>query len=80
MIDFGDLTAGDPATDFYGAWTLASAAGRDRLRRAVDLDDATWTRARAWALSLGVAMIANSADHALMNSVGQRAVAAALEA
>jgi aminoglycoside phosphotransferase (APT) family kinase protein len=47
---------GDPACDLMIAWTLFRGAGRDAFRAAVEADDATWARARGWALS--VALIA----------------------
>lgn len=50
VIDFGTLAVGDPATDLIGAWTFVTAADRDAFRDRVDLDDATWTRGRAWGL------------------------------
>jgi aminoglycoside phosphotransferase (APT) family kinase protein len=37
-------------------WTLFSGASRDVFREALSVDDATWARARGWALS--VALIA----------------------
>lgn len=79
VIDFGDITAGDPATDMYGAWTFAAPAGRERFRQVLDIDDATWARARGWAVGLGVAIVASSADNPLMAAVGERTLAAALE-
>ncbi|MDX6520868.1 MAG: hypothetical protein QOF08_1473 [Gaiellales bacterium] len=56
VIDFGCLGVGDPACDLMIAWTLFRGAGRDAFRAAVEADDATWARARGWALS--VALIA----------------------
>ena len=40
------------------AWKLHSAAARDTFRTALTTDDATWERARAWALSQAVAALA----------------------
>jgi aminoglycoside phosphotransferase (APT) family kinase protein len=54
VIDFGCLGAGDPACDLLGAWQLFDAAGRERFREAVDVDDATWARGRGWALSVAL--------------------------
>lgn len=79
VIDFGDITAGDPASDLAGAWTMFDAAARATFREAAgavhEVDDATWRRARAWALALGVAM-ANGDEP--VARFGQRALAAAL--
>jgi aminoglycoside phosphotransferase (APT) family kinase protein len=79
VIDFGDLTAGDPATDLSLAWMMFSPDHRSVFRDAAgDVDDDTWRRARGWALALSVAYIANSADHALLARIGSRTLAAAL--
>lgn len=79
VIDFGDITAGDPASDLAGAWTMFDAAARATFREAAgavhEVDDATWRRARAWALALGVAM-ANGDEQ--VARFGRRALAAAL--
>jgi aminoglycoside phosphotransferase (APT) family kinase protein len=50
VIDFGQTAVGDPACDLVIAWTVFDGAARDAFREAVDLDAATWARARAWAL------------------------------
>lgn len=58
VVDFGDVTAGDPATDLSVAWMLFSPAERAIFRQAAGQpDDATWARARAWALTLSVAYL-----------------------
>ncbi|QIK83654.1 phosphotransferase [Sanguibacter sp. HDW7] len=67
VVDWGDVTAGDPATDLAIAWLVLDAHARrrfwDRLRAgghpAADDCDAR-ARARAWALSMATAM----AEHA----------------
>lgn len=51
VIDFGSLAVGDPACDVMVAWKMLSAATRPVFRGALDVDEATWTRARGWALS-----------------------------
>ncbi|WP_335980244.1 aminoglycoside phosphotransferase family protein [Streptomyces sp. CA2R106] len=79
VIDFGDLTSGDPATDLSVAWMLLSAPGRAGLRAAYGrADDATWTRARGWALALALVFLAHSADNPLMAAVGRRTLDAVL--
>ena len=53
VIDFGGLSIGLPDAEHATTWDLpprARQAYRDRL----DLDEATWTRARAWAVAVGV--------------------------
>jgi aminoglycoside phosphotransferase (APT) family kinase protein len=51
VIDFGCLGVGDPACDSTVAWTLLSGEARIVFRAALSVDDATWARARGWALS-----------------------------
>lgn len=80
VVDFGDLTGGDPATDLSAAWMLFDAPNRERFRSAGGgCDDATWTRARGWALSFALALLDASADHPAMARVATRTLAAALE-
>lgn len=63
VIDFGDLTAGDPASDLSLAWMLFDADDRAVFRTAAGAgDDATWARAQGWALTLAIAYLASSAD------------------
>ena len=74
VLDFGDLTAGDPATDLSVAWMLLREPARSTFRDlscGVDgwLDGDTWTRARAWALALGTAYLANDAANDRFASV-----------
>ncbi len=61
VIDFGDLTAGDPATDLATAWLTFSPEGRRVFRAEVEarmqVDAATWERARGWALVIASAVV-----------------------
>ena len=50
VIDFGCCAVGDPACDLVIAWTFLHGESRDIFQRTVGLDDATWARARGWAL------------------------------
>ena len=50
VIDFGGMGVGDPACDLVIAWTFLSGKARDVFINAIELDAATWLRARAWAL------------------------------
>ncbi len=78
VIDFGDLTAGDPATDLALGWLAFDAAGRGAFRTAYaaerPLDTDTWTRARGWALCLAVALLAHSDDAPVLAAVGRHAL------
>lgn len=72
VIDFGDLASGDPATDLAIAWMLFGSEDRELFRNAYGgVDETTWERARGWAVSLAVAFLANSADNAEMEQIGQ---------
>lgn len=58
VLDWGDLTAGDPATDLAVAWWLFDAAGRQRLWAAYgEVDASTVARARAWAALIAVTFV-----------------------
>lgn len=50
VIDFGQLTIGDPACDLSIAWTLFKDESREAFRTTLTLDSATWARGRGWAL------------------------------
>ncbi len=61
VVDFGDLTSGDPATDLATAWLTFDGRGRRSFRAEVErrrpTDAATWDRARGWALVIGSAVV-----------------------
>jgi aminoglycoside phosphotransferase (APT) family kinase protein len=40
--------------DAEPAWNLLPGSARDRFRDAVDVDDATWSRGRGWALAMAI--------------------------
>jgi aminoglycoside phosphotransferase (APT) family kinase protein len=50
VIDFGGVGVGDPAADVVAAWAVFDAPGRAAYREALGVDDATWARARGYAL------------------------------
>jgi aminoglycoside phosphotransferase (APT) family kinase protein len=80
VIDFGDITSGDRATDLAVAWMLFPAGARLVFREAAGaLDTATWARSRAWAIALSLAYLVGSADNPMMHDIGMRTLAAALE-
>lgn len=62
IIDFGDLTAGDPAADLAAAWLVFEPAGRRAFRSALgtryDADPYVWLRARGWALCMASNLLA----------------------
>jgi aminoglycoside phosphotransferase (APT) family kinase protein len=50
VIDFGNMAIGDPACDLVLAWNVFDTQARLAFRDALELDDDTWVRGRAWAL------------------------------
>lgn len=54
VIDFGALGVGDPAVDLIIAWNLLPADARAGFWSQTGLDEATWKRGRAWALSIAL--------------------------
>ncbi len=59
VIDWGDLTAGDPATDLAAAWMLFPTAAHDSLWQAYGgVTRETMIRARGWAALFGVILLA----------------------
>ena len=54
VLDFGGLGIGNPTVDLVVAWDALDSAGRRVLRDALDLDEATWTASRGWALLLAM--------------------------
>jgi len=72
VIDFGDLTSGDPANDLSVAWMLLPAKERAIFWQAYgQADDHTRARARGWALSLALVFLTYSADNPLMAQIGK---------
>ncbi|XVS67069.1 aminoglycoside phosphotransferase family protein [Actinosynnema sp. CA-299493] len=58
VIDFGELCAGDPATDLSAAWILLPAGAASRFFDAYGpVDEATVTRARGWAVLRALGLI-----------------------
>jgi len=80
VIDFGDITSGDPAGDLSVAWMLLPAgchdafAGAYRAASGHGAGDGGWARARGWALALSLAFLAHSADNPLIAGIGQRTI------
>ena len=79
VIDFGDLTCGDPATDLAVRWMLPRSMRWRFEAGAGDEPEALRMRARGWALALGLAYLAHSRDDAAMASLGQKTINAALD-
>jgi len=84
VLDFGDLTAGDPATDLATAWLTFGPEARAVFRAVVTdssdpeagaSDPATWLRARGWALNMGTALATASDDNPRMHALGTHVLA-----
>lgn len=54
VLDWGSLAVGDPAADIMVAWKMFDADVRRKFRTEIQVDDATWSRARGWVLSQAV--------------------------
>jgi aminoglycoside phosphotransferase (APT) family kinase protein len=50
IIDLGGLGVGDPACDMVIAWTFLKGKSREIFKQHVNLDAATWERAKGWTL------------------------------
>ncbi|MCR2784598.1 MULTISPECIES: aminoglycoside phosphotransferase family protein [unclassified Microbacterium] len=74
VIDFSDLTAGDPAYDLAVAWLAFDEAGREIFTRALAYDAHTWVRSRAWAAAIGAMLIAHSDDSPEYRALGREIV------
>jgi aminoglycoside phosphotransferase (APT) family kinase protein len=71
VIDFGGIAVGDPACDLVMAWTFFTGTSREAFRHGLPFDDATWARARGWALWKALVTIAREKER------GEDALAAA---
>ena len=86
VIDFGDITSGDPAVDLAVAWMLLPPRLHGAFRAAYlaaggapgSAEDAVWTRAKGWALNLAVVFLAHSADNPQLMAVGRGTLEAVL--
>ncbi len=58
IIDFGEMCAGDPATDLSAAWILLPAGAAARFFDAYEgVDEATVARARGWGILRALGLI-----------------------
>jgi aminoglycoside phosphotransferase (APT) family kinase protein len=76
IIDFGDVTAGDPAYDLAVAWLAFDRDGREQFVSATGegYDRSTWTRARAWAAAVAVLLLSHSDDEPAYEGLGRSAL------
>ena len=83
VIDFGDITAGDPAGDLSVAWMLLPPGFHASFWSAYQAaggraGDALRARARGWALNLAVVFLAHSEDNPILRQVGRRTLSTVL--
>lgn len=78
IIDFGDVTAGDPAYDLAVAWLAFDATGREVFVTALGdrYDAATWARAHGWAAAVTLILLDQSGDNPEYAALGAQALAA----
>lgn len=76
VIDFGDLAAGDPATDLVYGWLGCAPPERETFLAEAGADPATIERGRGWAIALGCTFAAS--DDPRLATLGMRGLRAAL--
>jgi aminoglycoside phosphotransferase (APT) family kinase protein len=77
IIDWGDLARGDRASDLAAIWMLLPQLESRRRAMAAcrSVSDATWRRARGWALLLAVTLLsAGLVDDARMVAIAERTI------
>jgi aminoglycoside phosphotransferase (APT) family kinase protein len=87
VIDFGDITAGDPASDLSVAWMLLPLGCHDSFWSAYQAaggaggraGDTLRTRAKGWALNFAIVLLAHSEDNPVLLEVGRRTLSTVLE-
>jgi aminoglycoside phosphotransferase (APT) family kinase protein len=75
VIDWGDLAAGDRATDLASIWMTFDtvAARRTAMNHCGPVSDATWIRAKGWAVFYGITFIASAlANEPRYAALGER--------
>jgi aminoglycoside phosphotransferase (APT) family kinase protein len=80
IIDFVDVTGGDPAYDLAIAWLAFDKSGRERFIDATEsrYAAADWTRARAWSVSMSLMLLLHSDDEPAYAALGRESLAEAL--
>lgn len=77
VIDFGCLAVGDPAYDVMTAWLYLPTEARAIFRAALQVDDATWARARGLALSVAlIALPYYQTSNPILAEIARRTIAA----
>lgn len=80
VVDWGTCTTGDPACEAMLAWMTLDAPSRPLFRALLGFDDATWARARGWALALAVGAVAYYPEtYPVFAELGRRTLRAVLD-
>ncbi len=80
VVDWGDLCAGDPATDLAAAWMIFDGDARRRFFTAYGSNDTNLLeRGRGWAITLGTLLLLTGLDDdPVFQAVGERTLRALL--
>jgi aminoglycoside phosphotransferase (APT) family kinase protein len=84
VIDFGDITAGDPASDLVIAWMALPLDAHPVFRDALGMHargehgDALWRRARGWAVSIAVSILASAGSDPTFRALGSQTLSTVL--
>jgi aminoglycoside phosphotransferase (APT) family kinase protein len=78
VLDFGDVTAGDPATDLATAWLSLDGRARAAFHDVLTPDAATWRRARGWAVCMATAMVVTAEPRSVVHRIGEAGLEQAL--
>jgi aminoglycoside phosphotransferase (APT) family kinase protein len=64
VVDWGDIGVGDPATDLAAAWMQFPTGAHDEFWGAYgSVSEATWKRARGWAIHFGLMLVDSGGGH-----------------
>ena len=78
IIDWGDLTGGDPATDLAALWMLFDAPARAPALATYGVDSELNARAKGWAVLFGTVLLdtglTDNPDHAAVGTTTLRRV------
>jgi aminoglycoside phosphotransferase (APT) family kinase protein len=79
IVDFGLAALGDPACDLALAWTFLPADSRAVFFKAAEIDGATLSRGKGWALYVGAIALAYYRDrNPILARIGTQAIKAVL--
>ena len=78
VVDWGDITSGDPACDLAVFWRMFDAPTRAIALRSLNVDQACMLRARGWAVAIALMLLTNSDDRPLYLALGHRSIDAIL--